>query len=338
MRARDAWMAVGVHRPEDLVAFPAWVDRDRPAPTPDDVTGWLERELASCDAHELVARAELLGLAVTRVGETTAVSARHVHAPGAIDTILGEEPARSRAPQVVDLSALWAGPLAGSLVALAGAEVIKVESASRFDGFRRLGTGWFDVLNASKRSVVLDLTTSEGIDSLTAVIARADIVIEASRPRALEQMGIDPVTVLRDQNPSVWVSITGHGRNRHVDGPGRVAFGDDAAVAGGLVLMDACGDPVFAADAIADPLTGIVAASAAAQMWQRGITGALDLAMATVAAAAAGAPSSMPSPEIPAQDLIAPRCRRAETKAPPAGTDTAAVLAELDRRPDGTGP
>ena len=53
---------------------------------------------------------------------------------------------------------------------------------------------------------------------------------------------------------AVWVSITGYGR----DGPAaqRVAFGDDAAVAGGLIGGDRT-DPVFCADAVADPLAGL---------------------------------------------------------------------------------
>ena len=63
------------------------------------------------------------------------------------------------------------------------------------------------------------------------------MVIESARPRALEQMGIVAAEELRrPAGPQVWVSITSHGR-----GPGqaeRVAFGDVAAVAGGLVARD----------------------------------------------------------------------------------------------------
>ena len=59
-------------------------------------------------------------------------------------------------------------------------------------------------------------------------------MIEASRPRALAQFGLDAVDIVTaNGGPQIWVSITGYGRNG--EGANRVAFGDDAAVAGGLV-------------------------------------------------------------------------------------------------------
>jgi hypothetical protein len=79
----------------------------------------------------------------------------------------------------------------------------------------------------------------------------------------------------------VWLSITGYGR----DNPERVAFGDDAAVAGGLVGGDRDGEPVFCADAIADPLTGIAGALAVAQSLAGGGGELIDLSMRSVAAA-----------------------------------------------------
>ena len=104
-------------------------------------------------------------------------------------------------------------------------------------------------MNAGKRSVALDLTTSEGTRILARLLATADVVIEASRPRALQQLGLD-ADRLTSTGPQVWVSITGHGRAE--PGAGWVGFGDDAAVAGGLVACDAAG-PIFCADAVADP-------------------------------------------------------------------------------------
>jgi len=70
--------------------------------------------------------------------------------------------------------------------------------------------------------VLLDFTSPEGLSALRALVAQADVVVEASRPRALEQLGIDAWS----GGARVWVSITGHGRNE----PVRVGFGDDAAV------------------------------------------------------------------------------------------------------------
>ena len=85
------------------------------------------------------------------------------------------------------------------------------------------------------------------------------MVIEASRPRALAQLGVNGPDLVRAGGPRVWVSITGYGRSG--DAANRVAFGDDAAAAGGLVVWRD-GVPLFCADAVADPLTGLTAADA----------------------------------------------------------------------------
>ena len=145
------------------------------------------------------------------------------------------------------------------------------------------------------------------------------MVIEASRPRALEQMGIDAVTLLTTGGPKVWASITGHGRS----GPARdwVAFGDDAAIVGGLAVWDDDG-PVFCADAIADPVTGLVAASAIVDALTRDGSLLLDIAMSRVAAHVAGPTLSV----VPGTIAEPPRARQAVVHAPRLGEHTAAVL------------
>ncbi|MFA5886111.1 MAG: amidohydrolase family protein, partial [Acidimicrobiia bacterium] len=158
---------------------------------------------------------------------------------------------------VVDLSSLWAGPLCGALLAAAGADVVKVESTARPDGARSGNGPFFDLLNGAKRSLALDLATDEGRRVLAALVAGADVVIEGTRPRALRQLGVDAEAALASSGPAVWVSITGHGRDGETGL--RVGFGDDAAAAGGLVAWDDAG-PCFCADAVADPVTGMVAA------------------------------------------------------------------------------
>jgi crotonobetainyl-CoA:carnitine CoA-transferase CaiB-like acyl-CoA transferase len=187
---------------------------------------------------------------------------------------------------VVDLSSLWAGPLCGALLAEAGARVLKVESATRPDGARLGSPAFFERLNASKQSVVLDLPGPDGVADLRRLISTADVVIEASRPRALQQMGIDALELLAgDEGPRVWASITGHGRTG--ERGTWVGFGDDAAVAGGLVVWDDEG-PCFCADAVADPITGIVAAAAIAEALTADARVLLDLPLSTTAARFAG--------------------------------------------------
>jgi crotonobetainyl-CoA:carnitine CoA-transferase CaiB-like acyl-CoA transferase len=223
---------------------------------------------------------------------------------------------------VVDLSSLWAGPLCGQLLAEAGARVIKVESIGRPDGARRGPAAFFDLLNGPKRSVALDLASAAGRRDLRAVLAAADVVIESSRPRALQQLGVDVPDVLgQPEGPRVWVSITSHGR-----GPGqglRVGFGDVAAVAGGLVAGEDAA-PCFLADAVADPLTGLVAAAAVLEALSAGGSWLIDAAMAPMAAGVAG-----PLLDVSGQQATPPRAREIDRPAPALGSDTAAVLGEL---------
>jgi crotonobetainyl-CoA:carnitine CoA-transferase CaiB-like acyl-CoA transferase len=156
---------------------------------------------------------------------------------------------------VVDLSSLWAGPLCAHLLGLAGATVVKVEAADRLDGARHGPGAFYDYLHTGHQSVVLDVHTIDGRAFLHRLCETADVVITSARPRAIAGLGIDPIEMLRAQTISAWVSITGFGP----DQPDRIGFGDDAAVAGGLLTW-ADGQPSYMGDAIADPLTGLAAA------------------------------------------------------------------------------
>jgi hypothetical protein len=231
---------------------------------PDDVD--LLPAWRSAD-HDLLARGVELGLAVAAIGEASGEPVRRQR--------LGDSPPLGRPPVVVDLSSLWAGPLCSRLLLRDGAEVVKVESLARPDGARNDPTGFFDLLNDGKHEVAHDLPSTYGLAQLRRLIADADVVIEGSRPRVLRQWGIEP------GGPKVWLSITGHGRDQD-----RVAFGDDAAVAGGLVAWDDDG-PMFVGDAIADPLTGIVAHRAVTAALADEGSWLLDVAMARVAASVA---------------------------------------------------
>jgi crotonobetainyl-CoA:carnitine CoA-transferase CaiB-like acyl-CoA transferase len=194
---------------------------------------------------------------------------------------------------VVDLSSMWAGPLCARLLGLAGADVIKVETPGRPDGGRAGERRFFDWLHGGHRSVVLDFRSPSGRGALAALLAVADVVIEASRPRALAQLGLAP-EMIPHRDGQVWLSITGYGRGDAAAAE-LVAFGDDAAVAGGLVGWTGDGpgdgDPVFCADAIADPLTGLCGALAVARSVAGGGGQLIDLSMREVAAGFAAAPA-----------------------------------------------
>jgi hypothetical protein len=290
------WLAVSLARPDDVELIPAWLGVD----LPDDPWGAVEAAVATRSAAAVVAQARLLGLPASVLAE----AGEHPRGP-VLATARGPAPALRdlRGVTVVELASLWAGPLCGSLLLAAGATVTKVESTGRPDGARRGPPPFFDLLNAGKRSVVLDLTSAAGVAQLTDLIGRADVVIEGSRPRALEQLGVDAEAMAGGDGPRAWLSITGHGRA----GVARdwVAFGDDAAVAGGLVAHDARG-PVFCADAIADPLAGVVSAGAVLDALAAPERRLLDVSLSAVAAAFAG-----PTLPVPAElSMAEPRARQ----------------------------
>lgn len=315
-------LAVTLARPEDRELVPAWLELDGSVgdPWPAVAAAAVARPI-----DELVERALLLGLPVGLLprGPTAGAAepVRHTRVVGPPAPVV---PLSSTV--VVDLSSLWAGPLCGSLLGEAGAAVIKVESATRPDGARRGPRAFFDLLNAGKRSVALELGTPAGVAALHALLARADVVITASRARSLDQLGIDAIRFLASHasNVRVWVSITGHGLTGA--GRDRVAFGDDAAVAGGLVSRD--GDDVgFCADAVADPASGLFAAAGVLDALSAGGRWLLDVSMADVAAHLTG-PTLAADPRLPAAP---PRARSSPGTGPRLGEHSAAVLGDVGR-------
>jgi crotonobetainyl-CoA:carnitine CoA-transferase CaiB-like acyl-CoA transferase len=208
------------------------------------------------------------------------------------------------------LSAMWAGPLCGQLLARAGATVVKIESPKRPDGARVGPSTFFDWMNGGKLSYAADF---EEASSLRQLLESADVVIESSRPAALTRRGLGPMDVA-PRDGRVWMRITGHG----IDGECAdwVAFGDDAAVSGGLVRGTER-EPEFCGDAIADPLTGLQAALAVAESLNRGGGELIEMSMAAIAATYAELPRS---PETPCAATLQPR-----TAAGRLGADNATV-------------
>ena len=123
--------------------------------------------------------------------------------------------------RVIDLSSEVSGPYASKLLVDAGADVIKVEPPSG-DPLRRWSASGQDLegkdgplfgfLNASKRSVVLELDTEAGRADLLALAAHADLVIENFAPGTLDRLGLS-LEVLQRENPALsLVSITPFGQ------------------------------------------------------------------------------------------------------------------------------
>jgi hypothetical protein len=279
--ADDGWFAMNLARADDRDAVAAWMGREWDGPVWDGVV----EAGAAMSATDAVDRAQLLGIPAAVaiapdefIGSTVAVE----HGGGGRWT--GTDPR----PLVVDLSALWAGPLCARLVGAAlDARVVKVEHVARPDGARAGPPAFWRSLNAHKEERHLDFSTAMGRAELADLLSRARVVVSAARPRALAQLGLDPAE--HAARGAVWVSITGYGRT----GPYAdwVAFGDDAAVAGGVAVAAGGPDaPVFVGDAVADPLSGLAAAVVATRLVRSRRAGVVDVAMAGVVNRALRAP------------------------------------------------
>jgi len=300
----DGWWALTLSRADDVDAVPALLELPDVGPDP---WGPLSSAPAARAAADLVARARLLGMPAALLGEC----------PPADPTVVAHNDTASATMKdllVVDLSSMWAGPLCGRLLAAAGATVVKVESPERPDGTRAGHRGFFDWMNSEKLSYALDFDSPELAELLTA----ADVVIEGSRPAGLARRGLG-AHQLPARPGRVWLRITGYGP----DHPDRVAFGDDTAVAGGLVGPG----PVFCGDAIADPLSGLEATRAVLDSLAAGGGAIVDVSMAAVAATYAALPATGHASSPSRLPTLPPRAARE------LGADNAAVRRLIaDRR------
>lgn len=279
MPTRDGgWFALTLIRTEDRELLPAlFLDDGIDIHSPEAIAAAVARH----DCAELVMRGRLLGLPVASADETPASPPVQVLVEG-----LHRQRGPGHVPLVVDLSAIWAGPLAGHLLWLAGAQVVKVESRSRPDLIRRDDPATFDLINQGKASVLIDMASETQKAALIALIRRADFVIESSRVRALKQLGIDAEALVRETPGLVWLSVTGHGASG--DAAMWTGIGNDCAVAGGLAraLADASGTIGYVGDAIADPLTGITGALEGWRAYRSGTARRIGLAMSAITARA----------------------------------------------------
>lgn len=299
----DGWFALTLSRSDDLAAVPALVSGD----SDDDPWRRVEQWALTRTAGEIGERCALLDLPFGVLKETSieAVSRRDIwprrDARG-IDGLL-----------VADLTSMWAGPLCGRVLADAGATVIKVENRSRPDGTRFGDSVFFDMMNRGKLSYAVDL--DRDADGLRRLLGAADIVLEGLRPRALRRRGLD-AGALPPRAGRTWLRLTGHGPESD-----RPAFGDDAAVAGGLVGQTPSG-PVFCGDALADPLTGLEAALAVGESLASGGGHLIDVAMAGVAARYAALPLR---PSTSGCEVLPPAQPAASASGPSLGADNARV-------------
>jgi len=146
---------------------------------------------------------------------------------------------------VLDFSTLLPGPLAGLMLAEAGAEVIKVErpggeDARRFAPLVDGESASFAMLNRGKKSMAFDLKDKADRQRLVPLIQRADILLEQFRPGVMARLGLG-YEALRVINPKlIYCSISGYGQS----GPRAEEAGHDINYIGNTGLLDLQPGPV----------------------------------------------------------------------------------------------
>jgi len=130
--------------------------------------------------------------------------------------------------KVLDLSMNLPGPYMTWILALMGAEVVKVENPSGGDYARALASGgdgspFFAAVNRNKKSVTLNLKNPEGRRIFLELLKTYDIMVEGFRPGTMEKLGLGFESVSAVNPRLIYVSISGYGH----DGPYRLRAGHD---------------------------------------------------------------------------------------------------------------
>ena len=170
--------------------------------------------------------------------------------------------------RMVEMTANWAGPIAGRHFADLGADVIKIElqtkPATRAliypgddvwpDAFNR--AGYFNKLNRNKRGIALDLSKPKGRELFLELVKQSDVVLENNAARVMGQLGLD-YEVLRAANERIIMcSLSGFGSS----GPERSysAYGSNIETTSGLASVIGYDESQFfgTGSFYADPISG----------------------------------------------------------------------------------
>ena len=173
--------------------------------------------------------------------------------------------------RVIDLSMFMSGPMTSLIFADGGADVIKVESVQRIDGWRAGGSSeefwweWapqFNWVNRNKHGITLNLTDQRGADVIRHMIKDADILVENYTPRVMGNFGLS-YEQLHEINPElIVISMPGFGLTgtwSHY-----TAFANTTEQMSGLPHLTGYADdqPIFSGTTGGDPLAGVMGALA----------------------------------------------------------------------------
>ncbi|GAA0990725.1 CaiB/BaiF CoA-transferase family protein [Acrocarpospora macrocephala] len=138
--------------------------------------------------------------------------------------------------RVLELAGLAPGPFAGMMLADHGAEVLRVDRVKAVTDAQHP-----NVMDRGKRSIGLDLKSTDGVAAFKRLAARADVVIEVFRPGVAERLGIGPADLHAVNERLIYGRMTGWGQN----GPLAATAGHDIdyiAISGALSALGRAGD------------------------------------------------------------------------------------------------
>ena len=162
--------------------------------------------------------------------------------------------------KVLDLSRVFAGPVAGRVMSDLGADVVKVEppegDITRLWGRKAAGMStYFTQQNCGKRNISVDLRTPGGPELVADLAAEADVMVENFRPGVMAKFGLDWDSVSARNPGLVMLSISGFGQ----DGPdsGRAAYAAVVHAETGLIEYEKQENPLDVSFSAADVLSGM---------------------------------------------------------------------------------
>jgi formyl-CoA transferase len=167
--------------------------------------------------------------------------------------------------RVLDLTRVLAGPYCTMFLGDLGAEVVKVEQPGVGDDTRGWGppfaggeSAYFLCVNRNKKSIAIDLKSTEDIAVLRRLAATADVLIENFRPGTMERLGLGEKELRASNSGLIYASLSGFG----ADGPMSDVPGYDLIVQawGGLMSITGTpdGEPTKVGVAIIDLVAGLM--------------------------------------------------------------------------------
>ncbi len=124
--------------------------------------------------------------------------------------------------KILEIAGIGPGPFAGMMLSDMGADVIRIDRADRARGGDPANPPK-DVLARGRRSVAVDLKNPDGIETVLAMVEKADVIIEGFRPGVMERLGLGPDICLARNPGLIFGRMTGWGQ----EGPMAAAAGHD---------------------------------------------------------------------------------------------------------------